>query len=118
MVDRDVQSVWLVTPDPFLVHLSRPNLTRKHPPGIIGYLMIEHHPGCSCQFPGNGPDGDNAIRFGLFSFIETLRQWLKTYRKIRCLREIPGEIFVAGFGVALAFLFAIAGGLAVNTTAV
>ena len=80
--------------------------------------MLEHHPACSCQFPGNGPDGDNTIRLGLFSFIEPLCQWLKTYRKMCRLREGPGEIFVAGFGIAFAFLFAIAGALTVNTTAV
>ena len=73
----------LVVPDPVLVHLSRPNLSWKHPLGIIGDLMLEHHPGCSCQFSGNSPDGNNAIGPGLFSFIETLRQWLKAYRKMR-----------------------------------
>ena len=80
--------------------------------------MPEHHPACSCQLPGDGPDGDNAIRFGLFSLIKTLCQWLKAYRKMSRLREGPGEIFVAGFGIAFAFLFAIAGALTVNTTAV
>ena len=80
--------------------------------------MLEHHPGCSCQFPGDGPDGNNAIRFGLFSFIETLCQWLKTYRKMGRFGEGPGEIFVAGFGIAYSFLFTIAGALTVNTAAI
>ena len=68
--------------------------------------MLEHHPACSCQFPGNGPDGDNAIRFGLLSFIEPLRQGFKAYIKMRRFGESPGEILVASFGIAFAFLFA------------
>ncbi len=77
--------------------------------------MLEHHPGGSCQFPGDGPDGNNAICFGLFTFIETLRQWLKAYRKMCRLREGPREIFVARFGIAFAFVFPIAGALAVSS---
>ena len=80
--------------------------------------MLEYHPGRSCQFPGNGPDGDNAIRFGLLSFIEPLRQGFKAYIKMRRFGESPGEILVASFGIAFAFLFAIAGALAVNATAI
>jgi len=80
--------------------------------------MLEHHPGRSCQFPGDGPNGDDPIRFGLFSFIETLRQGLKTYGKVRRFAEGPGEIFVTRFGIAFTFLFAIASARTVNTATV
>ena len=58
-------------------------------PGIVRNLMLEHHPGRSCQFPGHRPDRDDAIRLGFLSFIETLRQWLKTHCKMCCLRVGP-----------------------------
>jgi len=80
--------------------------------------MPEHHPGSSCQFPRHRPDGDDAIRFSLFSCIEALRQWLKAYSKMRRFRVRPGEVFIAGFGVACTFVFTIAGALAVNAAAI
>ena len=45
--------------------------------------MFEHHPGRSGQFTGYGSNGNNAIGFGLFSFIKPLRQWLKAHGKMR-----------------------------------
>ena len=80
--------------------------------------MLEHHPAGSCQFPCDGPDGDNAIRFGLFSLIEPFCQWLEAHSKMSALREGPGQVFVACFGIACAFLLAIAGALTVNTAAI
>ena len=85
MVNRDVQSEEMVVPHPGLVRPGCPNLTRKHPFGIIGYLMLEHYPAGPGQFPGHRPNRDNAIRLGLFSFVEALRQGLITDRKMRRL---------------------------------
>ena len=70
MVNRDVQSESMLMPDPCLVHPGCPSLIWKHQFGIIRNLMFEYHPSRSCQFSSNGPNGDNAIGFGLFSFIE------------------------------------------------
>jgi hypothetical protein len=80
--------------------------------------MLEHHPAGSCQFPGDSSDGDNAIRFSLFLFIKTLRQWLKAYCKMCCFRKSSGEIFVACFGITFSFLFAIAGTCTVYTATI
>ena len=92
-------------PDPILVHSGCPNLIRKHELGIIGHLVPEHHPGGSSQFPGHRPDRDNAIRFGLFSFIEALCQGLKADRKMCRLGVGPGEIFIGkGAGYIYCFL--------------
>jgi len=118
MVNRDVQSESMVLPDPTLVHPGRPNLIWKHQLGIKGLLMLEHHPSGPCQFPGDGPDGDNTIRFGLFAFIEALCQRLKANCKMRRFRVGPGKVFVAGLGIACTFLFTITGTRGINSAAI
>lgn len=52
--------------------------------------------------------GNDVVGFGLLAFVETLGLGTKAPGKIRCLNEGPGEIFVAVFDVAFAFLLAIA----------
>ena len=89
MVDQDVQSEWLVLPVPFLIHPGRPNLTGEHDLSLIRRLMLEHHPAGPCQFSRNRPNGDNAVGFSLFTFVKTLRQWLKTHRIMRGLGKGP-----------------------------
>ena len=89
MVDQDVQSEWMVLPVPILVHPGRPNLTWKHYLSLIRRLMLEHHPAGPCQFSRNRPNRDNAVGPGPFTFIKTLRQWLKAYRKMCRLGKGP-----------------------------
>ena len=80
--------------------------------------MLEHHPGGSCQFPRHRPDRNNAIGSGFLSIIKSLRQWLKAYRKMRRLRESPGEILITRLGISHTFLLSIAHARAVDTATV
>ncbi len=80
--------------------------------------MFEHHPRRSCQLPGDRPNRNNAVGPGLFAFIEALCQGLKAYCKMRRFRKGPGQILIAGLGIARALLFPIAHALSVDTATI
>ena len=56
---------------------------------------------------GHRFNSDNPVALGGFALIETFGLFVKTDREIGRFNKCPGQILIAVFGVAPAFLFTI-----------
>lgn len=81
--------------------------------------VVPHHevtrPG---QFMRDRFECDDTVALGGLALIKAFRPVVVAYREVGCLDKGPGQVFIAVFGIAPAFLFAVAELFTAHTAAI
>src|SRR6266550_2223313 len=90
----------------------------KNPFGSVRFVFLHHVPAGLGQFASQGFGRQNSVGLGRLAVMKFSAPLIETPRKIGRFHKSPTQIFVAAFGIVLAFAFAIGGAAAVDAATI